>query len=517
MKRRLGGVVGALLALAAVVLWWCADDAPRTYAPSRVAGTGAGQAERGPRRARPDPRMLARGALAGTVTDETRAPIADAQVCAQGESYELDPELLREPTCTTTDRQGAFELTGLYPARYTIGASARRFLPAVHHPGGDRREVAVQLDAGEREPGIDIALRAGGVELTGVVADLTGGPIAGARVTTGFFNLADGASAPALARTAADGTFSLWVPPGTIWVSAAADGYADATKPVKAPGRIELLLTPSASLGGIVVDAASGSPVEGALVETSSDQADVPPTFTDARGAFRLTRLVPARYTTIARTDRGYGRAEGSTLVGLGQHVDGVIVRLFPATRVEGKVIGSSNQRPCRRPRVLLADEDTDHYLALHGEPDGTVWADGVLPGTYTVTVDCRGYLSRARYAPVVVAAEPVSGLVWEVDPGATIRGRVLTRTGAPVVDARVTTDATNGDGYLDASGGDGATSSPASRPGPTASMSTALMGSRPPEATPSRSRPERSWSASSCSTTSGRSKGSWSTPREAR
>jgi hypothetical protein len=53
--------------------------------------------------------------------------------------------------------------------------------------------------------------------------------------------------------------------------------------------------------------------------------------FSDAQGKFRASRLTPGRYVAVAKTERGYGRTAGSTLVGLGQHVDKVEVKLFPA------------------------------------------------------------------------------------------------------------------------------------------------------------------------------------------
>jgi len=63
-----------------------------------------------------------------------------------------------------------------------VSAAARPFRPGVYHPGGDRKRSKLALAAGQQAAGIDIQLRAGGVEITGVVSDLTGGPIEKARV-----------------------------------------------------------------------------------------------------------------------------------------------------------------------------------------------------------------------------------------------------------------------------------------------------------------------------------------------
>jgi protocatechuate 3,4-dioxygenase beta subunit len=56
-----------------------------------------------------------------------------------------------------------------------------------------------------------------------------------------------------------------------------------------------------------------------------------------------------------------------------------------------------------------------------------------VLPGTYTVRAGCRGYQSRDKYESITITDKDVTGLVWEVDGGATVRGRVLSKTGEPV------------------------------------------------------------------------------------
>ena len=446
--RKLGVVIGVVVVIA--VIGWLAlrgggggggeDAATRAGSGAAGARGAAGAPERF---ARLDPSTVSRGSLAGTVTadDATRAPIARARVCARGASAPLDPELLRAPRCADTDERGRYELRDLLPARYTVSAAARTFRPSVHHPGGDRRKSTVEVRPGAHARDVDIALRPGGVEVTGTVADLTGGAIARAHVRAyaGRWN-EDGPMA--VTETDEDGRFALWMAPGPVRVVASADGYADDDEHVRAPGKVELLLTPESSLSGTVVDAATGEPVAGArvLVGTNEWGWDSGETvFSDAQGVFRRARLTPGRYVAVARTPNGYGRAEGSTLVGLGQHVDGVVVKLFPARRLEGTVIVATTKAPCPEPGVTLVDAAADRRAWTHADEQGRVWAEGVLPGKYTVEVWCRGFHARDQYEPVVVAGEDVTGLVWEVDPGATIRGRVVAKSdGAPIEGADV-------------------------------------------------------------------------------
>lgn len=398
MKRKVGAAAGVAAIVIALVVWWAWGGSTKQRATEVAAGrpVTSANAQDGVRaRVRPDPKTVSRGSFAGTVTDQAKQPIANARVCADGRSHDIDDDLLRDSICATSDAQGRYKIENLLPATYEISAAAKTFRPGVHHPKGDRRRSDVRLAIGEHKTAIDIALRPGGVELTGVVSDLTGGPIAHAQVWASGGRGRD-VGATVSTQTDADGKFSLWVSPGSVDVTAAADGYADDSEWIRAPGSVELLLTPESTLSGKVVDAASGEPVAGARVSVGWDET----TFSDEQGAFRVTRLTPGRHEVTARTDRGYGRTEGSTLVGLGEHVDGVIVKLHPAHRIEGTVMIASTKAPCESPRVSLEDEDNDRWLSTFSEPDGRVWAEGALPGTYSVQVWCRGSRGAGHSTP---------------------------------------------------------------------------------------------------------------------
>jgi protocatechuate 3,4-dioxygenase beta subunit len=445
MKRV--GIVAGLGVVALVIVWWMRRDESSTKPTNGVKPATTNQVARTTAaQERPDPQKLKRASIEGVVTGDKAAPLAKARVCASGSSNDLDPELLRDLVCASTDDGGHYKLENLLPATYTIGASARLFRPEVHHPKGDPKRSDVRLAAGQQLTGIDIALRAGGVEITGVVSDLTGGPIEKARVSSqgsGFRSSA----ASVMTETAADGTFSLWVAPGGLTVSASAEGYADEQEWTYAPGKVELLLTPESAVSGTVVDAGSGEPIAGARVSVgNSEWGSDGGTFSDEKGAFRVARLTPGRYTATARTDHGYGRSDGSTLVGLGQSVDGVVVKLHAAVRVEGKVMVSSTKQPCEKPSISLSDSAKGRWTETRSERDGRVWAEGVLPGKYTVDVSCSGFRSKEKYEPVVVADKDVTGLEWEVDAGATVTGKVLAKSGQPVDGASVSARTVGGE-----------------------------------------------------------------------
>jgi protocatechuate 3,4-dioxygenase beta subunit len=412
-----------VLAIAGLIVWRCrGGDAPVDRAASDPRSAIAS-------RPRSNPATLKRGSIAGTVTDDAKRPVAGARVCARGWSRELGTEPFREPTCGTADSRGAYNIDGLLPARYAVTASARPYRPALY-----TRDAGILLAEGARVTGISIVLHGGGVELTGVVADVTAGPIARARVTaTTTSSLVESAAVTVEADD--QGRFVLWVAPGAQHLTATANGYADAHASADAPGNAEIRMTPEAALEGTVVDAATGAPIEGARVGITTydwrDDADQV-VASDAHGVFRFDRLLFDRFTIVARTEHRYGRSAGSLLVGLGQHLDGVVIRMYPARQVAGKVVITPGGAPCAEPYGSLRDDANDRWITLVRAGDELV-ADGVLPGTYTPNISCTGFVDRATYDPITVGDGDVSGLRWEVTVGATLRGKVSTRGGAPI------------------------------------------------------------------------------------
>ena len=139
-------------------------------------------------------------------------------------------------------------------------------------------------------------LAPGGVELHGIVRDLAGGVIEAAQVLVA----STGHSAPyhhrpeAVARTDADGRFSVWGAPGGQYVSAWADGYSTASQAGVAPNyTFELFLSPESVLAGVVVDAETREPIAGATVMSGNPffWGGGTRTVTDGDGRFRIDGL----------------------------------------------------------------------------------------------------------------------------------------------------------------------------------------------------------------------------------
>ena len=392
-----------------------------------------------------DPRTQERGSLAGTVRNEAGAPINLASVCASMQDDELPTELTREATCVTTDANGRYFVENLVSTKYSVAAGAKGYRPEIFQPEGDRKRSSFQLTPGEKKTGVDLTLRSGGVEITGVVSDISGGPIAHAKVwaTAGFGGPGDTGGSSPLVETDAQGLFSLWMVAGKVQVFATADGYGLTSEAGRAPGGFSLILTPESSLAGVVVDAGSGKPVAGAKVSISQPESREGDgggiDLSDAAGKFRVTRLSQGRYTVTAKMERGYGTAEGSILVGLGQQVEGVVVRVFSSVKIVGRVmLAGKPPRVCVVASVGFTDKMHQRTLRARTEADGTLIAEGVLPGTYQVEPWCEGSLANETYEPIVVVDKDIVGLKWQVESGATIRGRVFNQEGHPVENAAV-------------------------------------------------------------------------------
>ncbi|MDC0716413.1 carboxypeptidase regulatory-like domain-containing protein [Nannocystis bainbridge] len=439
VRRRTRIVVGAALAAVTAWLLWSRP----TKEPYRDrAAAGAVPEPRVVLSADPedtgDPRRIGFATISGKVTDPDGRAIAGAQVCAFTSSRRLDVAALRQPTCVETGRDGGYVLAGLWAVRHRVSASAPGHIPAFYVQGeGAARRDTIDLRPAVDVRGIDIVLPGGGVEIRGTIKDLSGGAIEGALVTSG-----GGIEGTGVAATTSgpEGEFSLWVPPGRPRVRATAEGYADGQDYGVAPGHtFEVFLTPEAVLVGKVVRAGDGSPIEGAEVtaERGDAFAEGGRARTDAGGNFRIDRLAAGAYKPKATTDDVYGVATEQVVLGLGETSAPIVIRAHPAFYVEGRVFVAGGTS-CNKGSVRLRDpaQGREHWVEI--EADGVAHADGLLPGTYEVTVDCRGFVSAERYEPVVVADANATGLRWEVTRGQAIRGVIVTAKGEPMQGLRL-------------------------------------------------------------------------------
>ncbi|MCA9663745.1 MAG: carboxypeptidase regulatory-like domain-containing protein [Myxococcales bacterium] len=425
-------LVAGIVLIAGAAIWGFfrrSDDAADDVAEAaRPASLGARGGLEGAEGGENDPRIrgalgLPRGAILGSVRDVDGAPIAGAEVCGRASSMLLPSADATRPRCTTSGPDGRYRLDDLPPVSYRISASAPRFIAGRFRlPGPD---TLVQPPAGGERRGVDIVLEGGGIEIGGVIKDLSGGEIEGALVEVdGAYTTSDG-----------DGRFSLWVRPGDAQVNAQAEGYSPGDARGAAPGHeFEVFLTPEAVLLGEVVSAEDGAPIEGATVMAGNMSGHV---ITDAQGAFRLTGLPPGGYRPRAIADDARGEAEVRTVLSVGETSAPITIRAHRAALVEGAIVADDGSL-CAQGGVSLRDPATENTAYGAVEADGAVHLRGVLPGDYRVVVVCDGYAPREEYPNIAVAEAPLRELRWDVERGYAIRGEVVGPAGAALTTMRV-------------------------------------------------------------------------------
>lgn len=434
MSRRMAILVVGLVAVA-LALWSLRGVVEDADPP---ASDDASQAQGKRRGVRPEPlpalsvqpRFMtqARAAATGRVSMGDGTPVTEATVCAQLDGTPVASVLSREPTCTRTGPDGRYRLEDLWPLQYSFDASAPRFAPTRFFPA--TRAGVVPLQPGRTREGVDFVLSPG-IRVHGIVRDISGGAIADALLVATRLE-SPGAEGRAFARSDADGRFELWADEGSVSLTAHAQGYASGGTDGSAPGaELEVFLTPQAVVVGSVRHARTGQPVAGIEVELQGSAYSgwrTGSTYSDEAGNFKVERLHPGVVRPVARSVDLFGRAD-SVVVGLMQTSTPVVIDVHPVRSVRGRVVVAGTGEPCVEGSVVLqSDDGTIAGGAIQG--DGTVELSPLQPGTYSVAPTCGSFLSANRYPQVVVGAQSVGELQWEVKRGASIRGVLVDSEG---------------------------------------------------------------------------------------
>jgi protocatechuate 3,4-dioxygenase beta subunit len=348
----------------------------------------------------------------GRVVDDVQAPIAGASVCA----------LTPIPTCTISGANGAFAIADLAVAdvrEIAIAAQRPHYIVASWHR-------AVTSTARHAE--LVVAMKSGGAELTGFVRDAGGGgPIPHAFVKSG----------DAIAEADDDGRYALWLEPALLTATASADGYAPQARDEVPPSHLDFALVPEASIDGTVVDGTTGRAMPQIHIHATTDDGAVLEAVSADDGHFHIAMVAPAIYKLGLNDSHAFPLPDGSVPVALGEHVEGVVVRVATAFEISGRIVIESSGEPCTaNPYVVLTAGHDGRAVAL---PDASgVLRAPAMPGTYHVEVSCDHHLALAPYDDIVVVDRDVADQVWKVSVGATVTGRVTNTLGAPVADVRV-------------------------------------------------------------------------------
>lgn len=365
-------------------------------------------------------RPIAPRHVAGRVVVAGGVPVANAIVRLGYALFPYDDSELDPIAVARSDANGNFDF------------GTRSFAAAVVTAEAPERAVArLRVDEAPATDRLVLELGECATHVIGVVRDVVGGPIEGARIATLGLGGVD---------SARDGSFSVCMRAGGGRVRVEADGYGTVGFAVTVAGRVhhDVVLVPEGVLVGIVVDEA-GHAVPGARVaafQVSTDAADRW-TIADSDGRFRVARLTPGHYRLAATSN------------GLGTRIDQLVVVETSSANRELRLVVSARARvaghvvldgaPIAGARITVdlvrgrgEHDDTDAY-AVSGL-DGSFTLDGVPLGAIALVV--APYRVRAPRM-LVVDRLALANVVLDVTRIGSLHGRV-TRDGAPVADAEV-------------------------------------------------------------------------------
>ncbi|MFO0596032.1 MAG: carboxypeptidase regulatory-like domain-containing protein [Myxococcaceae bacterium] len=266
------------------------------------------------------------------------------------------------------------------------------------------------------------------LSVEGRVIDLTTqAPIAGATwVTPG------GAG-----KTDAAGRFTLSGPKSQTWLDLSAPGYLSRTQWVslelaRAGGRLEVVLTPSSVLEGVVMEGASpvaAATVWAEVVEGASRGEHTPIVFTDKEGHFSL-ECRAGSLQLAAVTPRGT-RIKGPFMrVAVGEKKKGLVLEATEVSSATGVVL--LGDQPLPGAQVNAIDAQTEELAGITTTaPDGQFRFDALAQGRYVLQVRAGAFTATA--GPFEQQGD---GVPWQVklQAGATMSGRVEPASAGVVV-----------------------------------------------------------------------------------
>lgn len=375
--------------------------------------------------------------VTGTVSDVGGGPVPGARVSVekQGRSLFGGAELT-----AIAGPDGKYELT-LGDGDYAATVSHDDYTPAT-------RPFAV---AGQ-PLALDFVLAPGGT-IRGVVVTREGTPLPGALV------LAEGKRGHgANARADDKGEFALHsLGSGAISLRAAGRGYASEQPTIVELGigeqseGVRVVVDRAFSITGNVVDAGSKKGIPGIRLgafSIGSGQVAVAPDPSDADGAFEIVGVRPASYMMFAAGDTVMPEL-GKPVEVVDKDITGQVIEMSVGVTVSGRVepgtiasisvepsqVGIGNIFEALKAMLVTAESDATGAFELHHVP----------PGSFTLHAKVSD--GRAGTVPLLVATTDKSGVVVKLEPRASIAGRVVDPSGAPVARVHVAASLKGGKG----------------------------------------------------------------------
>ncbi|GEM_PF-1251736 len=369
------------------------------------------------------------GAIAGAVVLLARKGVIQGQAPGPGESSRA--------LIAVTDANGGWQIESVGAGRYLLSATARGFRPATR--------TDLRVTGGRDQMDFNLEMRAGGHSISGVVADIGGGPVEGVLVQA-----RDGSGtdfgfkhAPLASVSDENGRYSLHVGNGRYVLTTTHSDYVGQFKytEVRDADRVENFeLVPGGSVEGVVLTRGTGEPVAGARVTfadsrngdrggfTTNLSSDGTIVISDAEGRFRIEGLRAGVVTLSARARGSATPSPVEVPMGIGEQVSGVELSVDPAFTISGFVVpegdlegaiggvlvGAWQMQP---PSLLVASEPSsaDGYFEIVGVPSGA-WQVGAVGEDTLLTL---------TGATVVLTDEDATDVIIALETGVYVRGRV--------------------------------------------------------------------------------------------
>jgi RNA polymerase sigma factor (sigma-70 family) len=350
------------------------------------------------------------------VTDGA-GPVANAVVrCAPADG---DVVIAR----TASDGNASIELGA---GQWSIAASAEGHEPAA-------TSVAV---VAARDDRIELVLAPGGQTLTGIVTDVTGGVIAGARIDAARLQLnTEAGSAVAVAFSDQQGRYKLAVGAGEILVAASHPEYAAQTRYVDlgaGGAAADFALVPGGAIEGVVRDVQTNQPVAGAAVHATSNspaaelaEENERVVKADAAGKFRFSGLRPGGYELTAHEGARSSRVAVGVGVGVAEQQTNIVVLVGGTATIRGKVVDDSGA-PAPGVTVSATGGGGDSGEATV-DAAGAFVLEGLPPGRWALRGTSGSYIADGQ-AIVQLVKSDVDGIVVRVRRGLEVRGHVEPR-----------------------------------------------------------------------------------------
>lgn len=401
------GLVGVIVAVVVWIQKSGDSDAPATPTVTQTGSNVQVAATKKP--------STAPAQLVVTVRD-AKGPIKAARVRIAPRDGEV--------TVLETKADGTAQTT-LAPGEYTVAASAKD-----HEPNS---APTFALEPGETET-LSITLTEGGRVLSGTVTDVSGGPIAGARIDAAKLGgRARPGAAVATTMTGADGKYTLAVAEGQLLVAARSPDYAAQARYVDvgaAGATADFALVPGGVIEGVVLDERSKQPAGGASVSARRDSASIMLAEGGARtvtagpdGRFRIAGLRPGAYELGAKADARRTRSPTQVGIGVAEQVTDVQLLVGRAPVVRGTVV-DDEAKPIAGALVVTLGDDTDDVKT---DDKGAFALEGLDVGSHMLLARADTHVP-AGPTSVVVADKDVDGVVLRMKKAGKLVGHVEPR-----------------------------------------------------------------------------------------